>query len=389
MQPQVQPLPRPPSSPPPCCACSKNGGGGERVLGQPVVPPLAAREPLLQPARRPCSQRAALADRSLPLQPARRPLAARSPPLQPARRSLAARSPTVQPARRQLAARSPPLWPAHSPLGVLLLLEVLRVPRHDGLPDRSLSPRSSCASGLLNAHAFGVELPELEALPLGALELEVLKLLVLAVLDAGGATSGGTGVGGTVQWRPFFVPPPPSSLPPPDSVLRQVLSLPSSTGLPPSLLSPPPCHSQPQLQPDSPLPNPSPYAEQTYSFTERREPESRPASPVRAVRTGRRVPRPRPPPVHGTHIMALRPSSVPLRVPLLPPPESSLPAIPDPGSDLARAASPNVSCLLAIVVTDPSFESTATSTLVAELVDFAAACRLDYAGGSKVNKLSN
>ncbi|CAI7735014.1 unnamed protein product [Closterium sp. NIES-53] len=34
--------------------------------------------------------------------------------------------------------------------------------------------------------------------------------------------------------------------------------------------------------------------------------------------------------------------------------------------------------LLATVVTDPSFESTAASALVAELLDFAAACRLDY-----------
>ncbi|CAI7809491.1 unnamed protein product [Closterium sp. NIES-53] len=77
--------------------------------------------------------------------------------------------------------------------------------------------------------------------------------------------------------------------------------------------------------------------------------------------------------------MALRPSSVPLRVPLPPPLESSLPTIPDPESDLTRAASPSVSRLLATVVTDPSFESTAASALVAELVDFAAACRLDYA----------
>ncbi|CAI7849706.1 unnamed protein product [Closterium sp. NIES-53] len=77
--------------------------------------------------------------------------------------------------------------------------------------------------------------------------------------------------------------------------------------------------------------------------------------------------------------MALRPSSVPLRVPLPPPPESSLPAVLDPESDLTRAASPTVTRLLATVVTDPSFESTAASNLVAELVDFAAACRLDYA----------
>ncbi|CAI7801612.1 unnamed protein product, partial [Closterium sp. NIES-54] len=75
--------------------------------------------------------------------------------------------------------------------------------------------------------------------------------------------------------------------------------------------------------------------------------------------------------------MALRPSSVPLRAPLSPPPESSLLAVPNPESR-ACAASPSVSLLLATVVTDPSFESTAASALVAELLDFAAACRLDY-----------
>ncbi|CAI7771345.1 unnamed protein product, partial [Closterium sp. NIES-54] len=93
--------------------------------------------------------------------------------------------------------------------------------------------------------------------------------------------------------------------------------------------------------PDSPLPAPSPYTEQTNSFTERRKPQSRPALPVRAVRTGSRVPRPRPPLVPGTHIMALRPSSIPLRAPLPPPPESSLPAVPDFESNLARVASPS------------------------------------------------
>ncbi|CAI5527679.1 unnamed protein product, partial [Closterium sp. Naga37s-1] len=87
----------------------------------------------------------------------------------------------------------------------------------------------------------------------------------------------------------------------------------------------------------------------------------------------------RPPPVPGTHQMALRPSSVPQRVPLPSPHASSLPDVPDPRSDLARAASPTVTRLLATVVTDPSFESTAASALVAELVDFAVACRLDYA----------
>ncbi|CAI7805097.1 unnamed protein product [Closterium sp. NIES-54] len=77
--------------------------------------------------------------------------------------------------------------------------------------------------------------------------------------------------------------------------------------------------------------------------------------------------------------MAIRPSSVPLRVPLPSPPASSLPDVPDPESDLVRAPSPTVPRLLATVVTGPSFESVVASTLVAELVDFAAACRLDYA----------
>ncbi|CAI7849581.1 unnamed protein product [Closterium sp. NIES-54] len=65
--------------------------------------------------------------------------------------------------------------------------------------------------------------------------------------------------------------------------------------------------------------------------------------------------------------MALRASSVPLRAPLPPPPGSSLPAVPDPDSDLARAASPTVSRVLATVVTDPSFESAVASALVAKL----------------------
>ncbi|CAI7933364.1 unnamed protein product [Closterium sp. NIES-54] len=77
--------------------------------------------------------------------------------------------------------------------------------------------------------------------------------------------------------------------------------------------------------------------------------------------------------------MALRPSSIPLQVPLPSPPASSLPSVPNPESNFSRAASPTIPRLLATVVTDPSFESTTASTLVAELVDFAAACRLDYA----------
>ncbi|CAI7860791.1 unnamed protein product [Closterium sp. NIES-53] len=108
------------------------------------------------------------------------------------------------------------------------------------------------------------------------------------------------------------------------------------------------------------------------SLTEHHEPDSRPASLVRAVCTGRRVPRPRPPPVPGTHIMALRPSSVPLRVPLPSSPASSLADSPDSESDLVRAASPSITRLLATVVTDPSFVSAAASALVAELCRAAA-----------------
>ncbi|CAI7885424.1 unnamed protein product, partial [Closterium sp. NIES-53] len=101
-------------------------------------------------------------------------------------------------------------------------------------------------------------------------------------------------------------------------------------------------------QPASPLPGHSPYSGPTRGLTERREPESRPvlpesrsASPVRPVRAGH-VPRPRPPPVPGTHSMTLRPSTAPQRVPLPSPPVSSLPAGPDPASDSLRAASPAV-----------------------------------------------
>ncbi|CAI7789199.1 unnamed protein product [Closterium sp. NIES-53] len=98
------------------------------------------------------------------------------------------------------------------------------------------------------------------------------------------------------------------------------------------------------------------------------------STPVRA----RRVARPRPLVVPGTHGMALRPSSVPQRDVLPEPPSTSLPYVPDPASDLACAATPTVTRLLATVVTDPDFESTAAFALVTELVDFAARSRLDY-----------
>ncbi|CAI7809599.1 unnamed protein product [Closterium sp. NIES-54] len=151
---------------------------------------------------------------------------------------------------------------------------------------------------------------------------------------AGGARAGGRGAAdgtGTAPRRPFFYPHPQTTLPPPDSALCQ-----------------------------------------TGSLVERREPESRPASPVHTIS---RACRSRPPSVSGTHIMTLCPSSAPQRVALRSPSASSLPDVPDPESNLARVARPN---FLATLVTDPSFESSATSTLVNELVDFAATCRLDY-----------
>ncbi|CAI7843695.1 unnamed protein product [Closterium sp. NIES-54] len=128
-----------------------------------------------------------------------------------------------------------------------------------------------------------------------------------------GATTGGTGAfpvgtGGPARPRPHFVP----------------------------LLE----------QPVSPLPAPSPYAGPTGGLAERREPTSRPASPIRTTGTSRRVPRPYPPAVPGTHQMTLRPSTAPLHVPLPSPPESSLPVLADPASDSLRAAYPTVARLL-------------------------------------------
>ncbi|CAI7807256.1 unnamed protein product [Closterium sp. NIES-54] len=123
----------------------------------------------------------------------------------------------------------------------------------------------------------------------------------IGAAGAGGTGAGGAGVAGTAPRRPFFYPQPQSSLPPPSS---------------------------------------------------RREPQTRASTPVRA----RRVARPRPPALPGTHGMALCPSF----------------------SDLARPTSPTVTRLLTTVVTDPDFESTATFALVTQLVDFATRSRLDY-----------
>ncbi|CAI7875096.1 unnamed protein product [Closterium sp. NIES-54] len=159
--------------------------------------------------------------------------------------------------------------------------------------------------------------------------------------DPGAEGTGGVSAvsGGAARPRPYYVP-----------LLQQVLGLLPSTGPTPPLLSPPAVQIQSQLQPASP------YSGPTRGLMERRElesrpalpeshpasPESRPESPVCTFCTSRRVPSQCPPPVPGTHSMTLHPSTAPQRVPLPSPPASSLPD-------------------------------------VAELVDFAAACRLDYA----------
>ncbi|CAI7849444.1 unnamed protein product [Closterium sp. NIES-54] len=177
--------------------------------------------------------------------------------------------------------------------------------------------------------------------------------------DVRGAGAVPSGAGGAERPRPYFVP-----------LLEQVLGLPPSASPTPPLECPLPVQSESQLQPTSPLPTPSRYTGPSGGLAERREPASRPASPIRAARASSRGSRQRPPPVPGTHRMSLRPSTAPLRAPLPSPPESSL---------LVLAASPAVTRLLATVVTDPSLESAAASALVSELVDFAARCRLDYA----------
>ncbi|CAI7832312.1 unnamed protein product [Closterium sp. NIES-54] len=149
--------------------------------------------------------------------------------------------------------------------------------------------------------------------------------------SAGAAGAAGDGAvdpsaGGTVWPRLYFVP-----------LLQQVLGVLSSNGLPPPFLCPPPDKSQPPI-----LPAPSPYTEQSGGLTERREPASCPVLPVCIARP---TPSSRPPPIPGTHAKSLRPSFVPL-------------------------------C------------SAAASALVAELLDFAAACRLDYAASLVAESVS-
>ncbi|CAI7822919.1 unnamed protein product [Closterium sp. NIES-54] len=146
-----------------------------------------------------------------------------------------------------------------------------------------------------------------------------------------GAAPSGTGAvpvgsGGPSRPRTYFVP-----------LLEQVLGLPPSLGPAPPLECPQPVQLQSQLQPVSPLPAPSPYTGPTGGLAER---------------------------------------------------QSSQPVLADPASDSLRAASPTVTRLLSTVVTDPSFESTAASALVTELVDFAARCRLDYAASLVAESVS-
>ncbi|CAI5460633.1 unnamed protein product [Closterium sp. Yama58-4] len=171
---------------------------------------------------------------------------------------------------------------------------------------------------------------------------------------AGGAAAGAVdpaaGVssasGDAARPRPYFVP-----------LLQQVLGQAPPPCPPPSVECPPPVQPQSQLPPTSPLPAPSPYTGPTGGLTERREPESRPASPVRPARTGSRVHRERPPPVPGTHYMTLLLSTAPQRVPLPSPPASSLPHVPDPESDRYRAEHPTVTHYAASLVAESESES--------------------------------
>ncbi|CAI5973314.1 unnamed protein product [Closterium sp. NIES-65] len=252
-------------------------------------------------------------------------------------------------------------------LGFLLLLRLAGSP----------SLHRSCASGTLAAGGVLLSLEVLLELELELLRpsrvwvLPVPELLDLRVLLE---LEGTEGVGA----EPTAVGPAARGVGGAGAVAEGAGAVLAESG---AAARPRPYFSQSLLEPSSPLPAPSPYSGPTGGLAERREPASRPASPVRAARASGRGSRQRPPPVPGTHRMSLRPSTAPLRAPLPSPPESSLPALADPKSDSLRAASPTVTRLLATVVTDPSFESTAASALVAELVDFAARCRLDYAAG--------
>ncbi|CAI7887275.1 unnamed protein product [Closterium sp. NIES-53] len=120
----------------------------------------------------------------------------------------------------------------------------------------------------------------------------------------------------------------------------------------------PTCTSPPLLfpPPDSPLPAPTRYVLLSVSLTGRREPVSCATSPAPS-----------------------RVTREPVVLPLSPP--SSLPAVPDHVSDLARAARPTIPCCLAALVTTPASSHAAACALVAELAGFAATCRRAYLAG--------
>ncbi|CAI7761486.1 unnamed protein product [Closterium sp. NIES-53] len=237
--------------------------------------------------------------------------------------------------------------PATAPLGRLLLPYLFPELRAAGASGSGVADRASVTGGTATTGHGGARTRGTGPAGTGGVEGAGAGDLTASV---GGPSVGGTGAGGaaavepggTVRPRPYFVP-----------LLQQVLSTPPSAALTPPLMCPTPDQSQLPLQPASPLPAPSPYTEQSGGHTERREPASCPVSPVR---TARRTPRSFPPPIPSTHAMTLCPSSVPLRVPLPALSESSLPEVPDPASDRARAANPTVSRLLATAITDPSFD---------------------------------
>ncbi|CAI7801734.1 unnamed protein product [Closterium sp. NIES-53] len=142
-----------------------------------------------------------------------------------------------------------------------------------------------------------------------------------------GGGAGGTGYGGAVATGAGSSGG--ATTQPQQSALRHLLSLllaatefPVAGSTPPFLYQPTVQYQQ-QLLPGSPLPAPAPHTTVTESFTERREPASRPVTPVRSHCDVR----PRPPPVPGTHIMALCPSSVPQCAVLPSSPASSLPHV--------------------------------------------------------------
>ncbi|CAI7838385.1 unnamed protein product, partial [Closterium sp. NIES-53] len=250
-----------------------------------------------------------------------------------------------------------------------------RVLRHDCHPGRSLFTRSSFASGLLGAHAFRVELPALETPPLATLKLkvlelllelvvpEVLQLLVLEVLIQGVLELPGLVVLGALELKTLrgleqleleeleLQELELLTLALEVLELRElcmvVLVLEELCGRDRTSF---PCFCR-FLMSHLLLAILLPYN------VHRLDSHSRCYS--------------QPP-----HCLLLLLTQ---HVPLPAPPKSSLPAVPYPESHGALAASPTVSRLLATVVTNPSFESTAASAFVAELVDFAAACHLEYA----------